>query len=351
MPDLIDNLIAGLRAEPQQFDLFQAISLLERSAPGRTPVGTGLGLDEAVRLAGHVDFAFAPSDVASIADSKRPGPALTLRSPALTLAGGQGPVSETFTELLLERRRRRDRSGLDFLDIFNQRLLGLWYRARCKHHLALDPGRVAVSPLPRALDAMSGLGRRERARGPAGEWAWLRHAGLQNAAPRSMATLLALLRDRLGVRFEGRQFVGGWHALDVAERARLQGNRGRRRMGQGMGQGMGTSLGARAWDQAAGIALSAPPLDPARFAALLPDGSQHGLLAWLVARHLQADFTVTLTLAPAQHPATRLGRAPALAPRLGRSAWLCGRTPAANPRRYQPVRLVLRAPGAVHPST
>lgn len=343
MPDLI----AQLRAAPQQFDLFQAISLLERTAAGRAPVGTSLGLDEAVRLASHVDFAFAPSDVAGIADSNRPGPALTLRTPALTLAGGQGPVSEAVTELLLERRRRRDRSGLDFLDIFNQRLLGLWYRGRCKHHLALDPRKAAASPLPRTLDAMSGLGRRERARGPAGESAWLRHAGLQNAAPRSMATLLALLRDGLGVRFEGRQFVGGWHALDVAERARLHGNR----MRHGMGRVMGTSLGARAWDQAAGIALSAPPLEPARFAALLPDGAQHGLLGWLVARHFQADFTVTLTLAPAQRPATRLGRAPALAPRLGRSAWLCGRDAASQAGPYQPVRLVLRAPGAAQPSS
>jgi type VI secretion system protein ImpH len=333
MPDLI----ARLRAAPHTFNLFQAISLLERSAPQHVPVGTGVGVDEAVRLAAHVDFAFAPSDIAAVVDSGRPGPALTLRTPALTLAGGQGPVSETYTELLLQRRRLRDRSGLDFLDIFNGRLLGFWYRARSKHHLALQPGRAA--PLPRTLDAMSGLGRAEGARGPAGELASLRHASLQNAAPRSMATLLAILRDRLGVAFGGAQFVGGWHALAPGERARLQGG--------GTGRQRGISLGARAWDQAHGLALTVPPLAPAQFGALLPGQPQHALLAWLVARHLQADFTVTLTLVLAAPPATRLGARQPLAPRLGRSAWLCSRTDAVHTsRRYQPVRCVLRAAGA-----
>jgi type VI secretion system protein ImpH len=341
MPDLI----AELRRAPHGFNLFQAISLLERSAPVRAPVGTGVGMDEAVRLGAHVDMAFAPSDIASLGESARPGPALTLRTAALTLAGAQGPIAAPFTELLLAQRRQRDHAGLDFLDIFNQRLLGFWYRARCKHHLALQAHGPA--PLPRTLDAMSGLGRGEGARGPAGESAWLRHAGLQSAAPRSMATLLALLRDRMGLAFSGRQFVGGWHALALAERARLQSNRSPR-LGR---QAIGASLGARAWDQAAGLALSAPPLAPAQFAALLPGGPQFGLLGWLVARHLQADFTVTLTLALAAAPATRLGAATPLAPRLGRSAWLCSRDGAGRRAvTSKPARFVLSAPTAKHPS-
>ena len=343
MPDLI----ARLRRAPHRFNLFQAISLLERSAPARKPVGTGVGIDEAVRLGGHVDFGFAPSDIAAIDDSRRAGPALTLRTAALTLAGAQGPVAAPFTELLLARRRRRDHAGLDFLDIFNGRLLGFWYRVRSKHHLALQSGAAPAAPLPRTLDAMSGLGRAEGARGPDGELAWLRHAGLQSAAPRSLASLLALLRDRLQVDVDGRQFVGGWHALAPAERARLQGNRGR----GGAAGTTGRSLGARAWDQAAGIALSAPPLAPAQFAALLPGSPQFALLCWLVARHLQADFAVTLTLTLATPPATRLGRHQALAPRLGRSAWLCSAGGGQRqPAPCKPLRLLLRAPVPTQPA-
>lgn len=338
MPDLISQL----RATPHNFNLFQAISLLERSEPARAPVGRGIGANEALRLAAQVDMAFAPSDIASLGDSARPGPPLTLRTAALSLAGAQGPLAAPFTELLLARRRARDGAGLDFLDIFNQRMIGFWYRARCKHHLPLQGSKTAA-PLPRSLDALSGLGLAEGVHGPDGELAWLRHAGLQGAAPRSLATLLTLLRDRLGTQFEGQQFAGGWHSLAACDRARLQGL-GAGRAAQRLGGG--ASLGARAWDQAAGIALSAPALAADRFAALLPGGWQCGLLAWLVARHLQRDIKVTLELKLAAPPDSRLGGAAGgeLAPRLGRSAWLCGRAAAARQGcEYRAARFVLPA--------
>lgn len=309
MPDLISQL----RRAPHDFNLFQAISLLERGEPARAPVGTAHGIDEAVRLASQSDFTFPPSDIASLGPSARPGPSLTLRTAAMTLAGGHGPIAAPFTEMLLEQRRQRDHAGLDFIDIFNQRLIGFWYRSRCKQHLALRPHMQQTPPLARGLDALSGLGRAEGARGPDGEQAWMRHAGLQGAAPRSMASLLALLRDRLGVAFAGRQMIGRWHALAPRDHARL----GRQRLG------MGASLGARAWDQAAAITLTTAPLAPAQFAALLPSGDQYSLLGWLVARHLQQNISVTLQPALAVQPATRLGGAQALTPRLGQSAWLC----------------------------
>lgn len=336
MPDILTKLLRS----PQQFNLFQAISLLERAAPGRAPVGTGVGIDEAVRLAAHVDMAFAPSDIASIKPNPQPGPAYILRTPALTLAGGQGPLAAPFTELLLEQRSQRNSAGLDFLDIFNQRLIGFMHRARVKSHLALAPGQLEQAPLLRTIDMLSGLGRTQQARGPNGEQAWLRHAALQNAAPRSMTSLLALLRDRLKVPFTGEQFVGGWHALAPRDRARLDGRGASRPLG-GLGLGKGASLGARAWDQAAGMALAAPPLAPDTFAALLPGTPGFALLGWLVARHLQADFTVTLTLRLARTPATRLG-----AGRLGHSAWLCSRTghpSASSAANYKPVRCLLSA--------
>jgi type VI secretion system protein ImpH len=340
MPDLM----ALLRSNPHAFDLFQAISILERSEPARAPVATSVGLDEAVRLSAQVDLGFAPSDISDLQGSARAGPPLTLKSAVFSLAGAQGPLPMPFTELLIERRRMRDQAGLDFLDIFNQRLLGFSYRSRRKHHLALSPSRLADAPLVRSLDALSGLGRLEGARGPGGEQAWLRHAGVQGAAPRSMASLLAVVRDHLGVHFSGRQFIGGWHRLALVDRARLHdkklppGNQAR--------LGMGASLGARAWDQCAGMALSTPPLDPASFTSLLPGGKANALLGWLVARHLQRDIDVVLELELDKAPETRLGAA--LAPRLGLSAWLCspagapGADAGAKPRHQSP-RFVLPA--------
>jgi len=335
MPDLISQL----RDDPHAFDLFQAISILERADPRRAPVATALGLDESVRLAAHVAQGFSASDVAGIGPSERPGPELTLRSPVLSLAGAHGPLPVPYTELLLEMRRARQGGALEFLDMFNQRLLGFLYRSRRKHHLALAGASVDAAPLVRCLDALASLGRAEGARGPHGEQAWLRHAAVQGAAPRSMVSLLAVVRDRLGIRFSGKQFVGGWHALAGADRAILQ-SAGKPAAPQSR-LGYGASLGARAWDQGGGLALDAPALAPGRFAGLLPGGHDHKLLGWLTGRHLQSDIDVQLKLELAGRPTTRLGAEGALPPRLGLSAWLCSAGTGPVPVRYQPARFSL----------
>lgn len=347
MPDLIELL----RGQPQGFDLFQAMSLLERAHPERQPIGTSIGLDEAIRISAQVDLAFAASDIAAVEDSKRHGPPLTLRSSALSIAGVSGPLPMAFTEMLLDRRRAGDRAGLEFLDIFNQRILAFLYRGRRKHHIPLNArGTGDEVALLRCLDALSGLGRAEGARGPAGERAWLRHAGLQGPAPRSLASLLALLRDRMRIRFEGRQFTGSWHPLAREERAML---RTRRPGGARLGQG--GSLGHRAWDQEAGIELATPPLSALRFATLLPGGAGHGLLTWLVNRHLQRDVQVVLQLQVDRTPASKLDACEALPPRLGLSAWLTGpkRSAADGPSQWPPQRprFVLQAAGAAQART
>ena len=87
------DLITQLAEAPQSFDLFQAISLLERSEPDRAAVGTSLGLDEALRFSADVTLSFMPSDVSAVLLSKREGPPLTLSTSALSLAGAHGPYA------------------------------------------------------------------------------------------------------------------------------------------------------------------------------------------------------------------------------------------------------------------
>jgi type VI secretion system protein ImpH len=320
-------LIERLYSHPQGFNLFQAISLLERHSPERTAVGTGVGLDEAALLRASVSLAFAPSDVVSV----QPGTTLqdrnTLTSAAMSLAGANGPLPLPFTEMLLQRRPAKDRAALDFLDIFQGRWLAFLYRSRKKHHIGLNwQAGQQDNPLARTIDALSGLGRAEGARGPLGEVARLHHAGLQNAAPRSMLNLLTLLSDRLGLRFKGRQFVGGWQDLDLTDQVPL----GRAVLGQQ------AVLGRRAWDAAAGIELTAVTVSMQRMLSLLPGGHDHALMGWLLRRHTQSELQVRLVLQPdAQVPSLIPGLGQA---RLGWTSWL---TPNSRPdplTTLQPIR-------------
>ena len=320
-------LIERLYSQPQGFNLFQAISLLERHAPERTGMGVGVGLDEAALLRGSVSLAFAPSDVVSVQPAATPQDRSTLTSAVMSLAGANGPLPLPFSEMLLQRRPAKDRAALDFLDIFQGRWLAFLYRSRKKHHIGLNwRAGQQDNPLARTIDALSGLGRAEGARGPLGEVARLNHAGLQNAAPRSMLNLLTLLSDRLSLSFKGKQFLGGWQALDLADQVPL----GRAVLGQQ------AVLGHRSWDAAAGIELTLLAVPMQRLLSLLPGGHEHALMSWLLRRHTQSEMQVRLVLLPEAQVAAwvpGLGQA-----RLGWTSWLTPSRRSDALTTLQPIR-------------
>ena len=323
------TLIDRLASRPQGFNLFQAISLLERAAPDALPVGEGHGQIEAVRLSAVVSLGFQPSDVASVQAGSPGGEPYSLSSPVLSLAGPQGPLPMPFTELLLERRAARDKATADFLDIFNHRLLAFLYRSRKKHHMGLNWGVHQTSSLAACLDALSALGLASGARGPHGESGWLRHAGLMGGAPRSLMGLVAMLTDRLGHKIRGVQFRGGWMPLAASEQTRL-GDRASR---------LGTTavLGRRAWYQCAGIELEFRDLTVPRLKRLLPGAREHALAKWLIERYVQQELQVDMVLKPAQHDVRRSALGHAGGMRLGWTSWLVGGT--GSEATYAPVRL------------
>lgn len=315
----VSTLIDRLLARPEAFELCQAISLLERAESARRPVASGVGRDEAVSLRSAVSMSFTPSDVTEVGtlpSEDSDGPPWLLRTPALALTGSQGPLPAVLTDWLLATARGGDRAGLDFLDIFQQRLIGFLYRSRRLHRPALAGAPLTETALGRTLDALSGLGLGAGARGPSGELPWLRHASVQSAAPRSLASLLCVLGDRLGVALRGRSMVGAWLPVDARERAML-----RTRGGPRARLGVNTVLGRRAWDQSAAIEVETPALPATRFAALLPGGLLHRELAWAAARHLQVDVEMRLRLAVDAATLQPFGLGPR-GPALGHTAWL-----------------------------
>ncbi|WP_035827250.1 type VI secretion system baseplate subunit TssG [Cupriavidus sp. SK-4] len=331
-------LIDRLAANPAGFDLFQAISLIERAVPGAQPVGRGNGAGEAVRLRGLVSLAFQPRDIGAVHASTdgvgRGGRPFTLTTPVMALAGAGGPLPLAYTEMLLERRAARDPAMGDLLDSFNHRFLSFLYRGRRKHSPALGGQRPAGGTLAACLDALSNLGLQRgpsTANAPAGAAPWLRHAGLLGAAPRSMAGLLAMLGDRLGLRVSGTQCLGGWLPVDASDAVRLGGGGA----AGGITLGGGAVLGRRTWDQAAGIRLDVQVPGAERLRALLPGGRDHALVAALVRAYVPQPLDVRLAL----HLGTRQPAGLGLGARLGWTAWLAGGAQA----RPAPVQLALRA--------
>jgi type VI secretion system protein ImpH len=309
------HLLHDLLNQPERFDVFQALHWLERSAPLHAPAGEGLGVNEAVRIRAKVSLAFEPSDVQSIQPLPSEGgaaPAWELTSPVMSLAGAHGPLPLSFTEALLERKRLRDQAGLAFLDLFNHRLLALLYRNRKKHRPALATGPLHQHALWQTMSAVAGAVSHAEA-------TWLKHAGLQGPAPRSVAGLLAMLKDRTGLRWQARSFVGGWQKLAPQDQAQLSAMAAR-----GARLGSGACLGQKSWNQALGVALQVQVPDLPSYESLLPGGRLHGLVQTIASRHPQnhTRFILHPGLPPGCTVLAGLGGA--CSPRLGQTSWLGG---------------------------
>ena len=305
-------LLQRLLEQPQGFDLFQAISLLEREGVAAGHAEIGADGVEAVRLKSQVSLGFAASDISEAGRDAPTGEPFTLTTPALSLAGQGGPLPAAFTELLVQRRAEKDFATADFLDILHHRLLSLLYLNRKRRRIGLGWASPQSSTVARATERLCGLGTDAGQR----HAPWLRHAGLLGGAPRSMAALCALLSDRYGISFVGEQFVGGWQPLEDDELTTL----GHARRAPELGRT--AFVGRRVWDQAAAVRLSASEQPAARVMQLLPGGELHEDFKACVRNFMPSALRIEVCLTPAagELPEGRLSAA--RAPRLGWNAWM-----------------------------
>jgi type VI secretion system protein ImpH len=314
----VGALVQGLIAKPQGYNLFQAISLLEREAEAASmaPQKQGDATRLPVRLSSVVSLGFQASDVSKVSENSTNEERFTLHTAVLSLAGANGPLPLPFTEMLLERTAARDYATADFLDIFNHRFLAFLYRSRKKHHMGLNGLAPQSSPLAACLDALSALGLGAGVRAPNGDAGWLEHAGLLGGAPRSATGLLAMLSHRLEVRATARQFCGGWRRLESEDTLRLDSR------GRGPRLGRAAVLGRRVWDQSAGICIMFHAMPLKRLEQLLKGGRDHALMNWLVRRYLPQDLDVDIVLqvrSEELEPSVLGGQRPM---RLGWTSWL-----------------------------
>ena len=287
------DLVSLIKQEPERFNLFQAIYLLRRTlAAEGVDINAGVN---ALSFRTRVSLGFPSSEIVALISRDPPGEGYTLVTNVISLAGPQGPLPMVFTEYLLEEARSRNKAGFEFLDIFNERVLGLLYQGRTKRHLELNVGSPVRHPIFRALKALMGnLDGPDTSRPISpDEIPLIRHAGLQGVAPRSLSSFLVTMRDRTGIRFGGRPFIGSWLKLDsddISSLGRTQGHRMKTRLG------VNSTLGGRVWDQSSCVEIIADELGRADFERLLPGGRYYLLIGRLASQYFQFAIRIILSL-------------------------------------------------------
>jgi type VI secretion system protein ImpH len=308
-----------LRREPFSFDFFQAVRLLERFYPERTSVGRFAHPEtEVARFAAHPSLAFPASQIQAMESPEQKPIQMTVNF--MGMIGPEGVLPNPYTTLIIERVRANDFAVRDFLDIFNHRIISLFYRAWRKYRFDVACEEGERDLFSRHLLSLLGLGTdglRDRQAVP--DDTLIYYAGLLAQRPRSAQALKQILADYFDVPVKIEQFAGGWYRLDRQTQCRLlEGSSESEELG------FGAVVGDEVWNQQSKVRVVLGPLTLERYADFLPHGQSWELLrAWVrFFSNDEWDFEVKLILEREQVPACTLGAEGAAGPQLGWVSWV-----------------------------
>lgn len=317
----IEKLYELMEAEPYSFRFFQMVRLLEKLHPEKKPVGIFVSpSEEVVRFTASPSFSFPASELGSYVPGVDSPGSLEINFMGLNVING--PMPRSYTEALLERKRNKDQATLDFFDLFNHRIVSLFYRSwsRYRFYIAYEKDKAEEDEITQHLYDLVGLGTPGlRASMAIPEQSCIYYSGLLSRQIRTVEGLRQLLEDYFDVKVEIRQFTGSWIRLPIGQRTVLSDS-------QSMAEclGVGTVVGDEVWDQEGTLTVRLGPMSLSKYRQFLPGSrGQAELRDWLKFYSRRSfDFVIQLVLAREEVPPTELRTLPTPANRLGYESWL-----------------------------
>lgn len=340
-----------LSREPYRFEFFQAVRLAEMLARrgqvdkastnhaagdlAIAPIGEeGPPDSEAVRFRTHVSQAFPAGSIVSMREETSGADGRQqrhLQVAFMGLIGQRGVLPLHYTSLVIARchPRNRDFALRDFLDIFNHRLISLFFRVWQKHRLPFayeksfhqDRGQDDLFTF--ALYSIVGMGTpRLRRRLSFHDETQLYYAGHFSHHPKSAVALELLLNDYLKQPVQVLQFQGQWLELSIEDQTSLPDARGR--TGSNFALGSTALAGRRVWSTQQKFRVQIGPVSLAEFQSYFPNRERLRELSDLVRQYVGADldFDFQILLRAADVPKSLAGQSTALgATRLGWNSW------------------------------
>jgi type VI secretion system protein ImpH len=329
------SVIERLFAEAYRFDFFQAVRLLERKAleagdSARRPVGGDEPPGrEIVRFRALASLTFPSGSVAQVSAPSGDDGQPDMQISFMGLTGPSGVLPQHYSSMVIERTRRKDLGLRDFLDLFNHRVISLFYRAGGKYRFPISYERARLDrssqtrcDFTEALYCLIGMGTPGlRGRMSVNDEVLLFYAGHMAHHPRCAVSLEQILSTYFGLPARVMQFIGQWLPLSRENRSRLPAR------GQTIGAncriGSELVLGDRVWDISGKFRVRLGPLRFAQYRRFIPAGDGLRSLSDLVRLYVgqEFDFDVQPVLMAAEIPQCRLGDS-SRRPRLGRDFWM-----------------------------
>ncbi len=326
-----DHVRRALAERPYTFDFFAGVRRLENLDRERPRVGHASAYaDEAIHFAQEASLRFAPSSVRGFEPGDAEGKDRLVVSFA-GLLGPNGPLPLHITEYAHDRQlNHHDPTLVRFLDVFNHRMLSLFYRAWASNQKAVSYERgPEADRVGWGVASACGLGMgslRSRDRVP--DEAKLSFAGHLAGHTRHAGGLRSILEDYFEMSCRVEEFVGRWIDLPPEAMCRLGASP------ESGALGVTTIVGERQWECQQSFRVVFGPMGLEDFERMLPGGASLGRLVDWIRLHgsYELRWDLQLILRREEVPPVQLGEGG----RLGWTTWL-----ASDPLDYDPDDLVI----------
>jgi type VI secretion system protein ImpH len=310
-----DALIRSLHETPYGFSFFQAVRRLENVRPDLPRVGhSRRPSEDPLRFCQEPSLAFPPATIKEVRRGTLGG-APEMFVTFMGLLGPNGPLPLHLTEYARERVLAHDHTLARFFDVFNHRMVSLFYRAWAACNQAVNYERGDDDRYAVYVGSLFGIGMpslRERDRVPDG--AKFFYSGRLVCQTRHRDGLRALLEDYYRIPTRIAEFIGQWLPLPEAYRCRLG------ESPDTCSLGSTAIVGAHVWDCQQKYRIVFGPMPLVDYERMLPGETSHvRLVDWIrnyTGDELAAD--VQLILDAEEVPEIRLGSQG----RLGWTTWL-----------------------------
>lgn len=292
------------------FSFFQAVGLLESLLPEKKPLGETLApFEEPVRFTSKPGFVFPSCDISKMeyGDESKP---VDMEVSFMGLVGPSGVLPHWYNEQVLERLRNNDHGQNSFYNIFNHRLISLFYLAWKKHRLCTryKPGeKDRVSNYFLCLTGLGTSGLIDRIGLPENSLVHYYSGLLSRHTPSSSVAIEAVVSYFSGISAKVEQFIE--RLLPINQEDQTQ-------MGMANCQlGIDAVCGSYVWENQTKFRVHLGPMGFDDFFRFMPNGKMLRPLFSLIRQMagIEYEFEIALILKREEVPDCVLG---------GNNSWL-----------------------------
>jgi type VI secretion system protein ImpH len=301
---------------PAGLSFFQTARRVECAFSDKPRVGYATrSADEPIQFCQEPSLSFAPATIKCYEPFTKTGkPRLMVYF--LGLLGPQGPMPLHVTDYIHDRELNHDDHTLArFFDIFNHRMISLFYRAWACNRQTVSYDRPNEDRFSAYIGSLIGIGLDSLGHGEiVPDVAKLHFSGHLACQTRHAEGLISILESYFGIKASIEEFIGQWIRIPEVYRCRL-------------GQcpdtatlGVNVVVGSQVWDCQQKFRIVLGPMSLKDYQRMLPGESSFAALKAWVRNYVgdELSWEVQLILKAAEVPVVSLGESG----RLGLTTWL-----------------------------